>query len=76
MTKEINYNKHIWEGWTVADFIEELDAQIMMIMNGLSWHKPFKTKAELKDWCKNNQPYYKKPIPEVVEHFAKKYCIK
>ena len=27
---------------------------------------------EIKQWCKDNQPYYKKHIPEVVEYFWKK----
>ena len=28
------------------------------------------------NWCKDNQPYYKKPIPEVVAYLAQKYNIK
>jgi hypothetical protein len=31
--------------------------------------KPFKTKEELKAWCKDNQPGYKKHIPGVYNHF-------
>ena len=69
-------NKHIWEGWTVQDFITELEPTLDMIQNGNSWQKPLKTKAELKSWCMNNQPYYKKYIPEVVNYFMKKYNIK
>ena len=69
-------NKHIWEGWTVQDFITELEPTLDMIQNGNSWQKPLKTKAELKSWCMNNQPYYKKYIPEVVNYLAKKYNIK
>ena len=69
-------NKHIWEGWTVQDFITELEPTLDMIQNGNSWQKPFKTKAELKSWCIDNQPYYKKYIPEVVNYLAKKYNIK
>ena len=71
-----NLNKHIWEGWTVQDFITELEPTLDMIQNGNSWQKPLKTKAELKSWCMNNQPYYKKYIPEVVNYLAKKYNIK
>ena len=69
-------NKHIWEGWTVQDFITELEPTLDMIQNGNSWQKPLKTKAELKSWCMDNQPYYKKYIPEVVNYLAKKYNIK
>jgi IS1 family transposase len=42
------------------------------IMEGQSWKKPFVSKAEVKEWCKDNQPYYKKHIPDVCNHFIKK----
>lgn len=69
----INYNKHVWEGWTVQDFIDELHYTIKMIMSGNSIFKKFTTKAELKKWLKENQPYYKKDIPEVLKHFSELY---
>jgi hypothetical protein len=47
-----------------------------MIQNNKSWMKAINTKAELKEWCKDNQPYYKKHIPEVVNHFAEKFNLK
>jgi len=72
----IDMSKHIWEGWTVEDFIEELKPSFDMIMQGRSWQKPFNTKAEVKAWCMDNQPYYKKHIPEVVAYFCNKYEIK
>ena len=68
----INLNKHIWEGWTVQSFIDELEPTFNQIMNDQSWQKPFKTKDELKEWCKDNQPYYKKHIPDVVNYFLSK----
>jgi hypothetical protein len=43
-----------------------------MIINSQSWKKPFQTKEELKEWCKSNQPYYKKHVPEVYNYFRKK----
>jgi hypothetical protein len=67
----MNLNKHIWEGWTAQDFINELEPTFNMIMNNNSWQKPFKTSDELKSWCKDNQPYYKKHIPEVFNYFKK-----
>ena len=73
MSMSININKEVWEGWTVGDFIEELEPLVDMVMSGISWNKPFKNKAELAEWCKDNQPYYKKSIPEVVTYFAKRY---
>jgi hypothetical protein len=56
--------KHIWEGWTVQDFIDDLEISF--------GYKRFDTKAELKNWCKSEQPYYKKHIPEVYRHFLNK----
>lgn len=64
----MNLSKHIWEGWTVQNFIDALEIQIKYVT--------FKDKKELKKWCMDNQPYYKKYIPEVVNYFADKYNIK
>jgi hypothetical protein len=68
----MNLQKHIWEGWLVQDFINELEPSFNMITDGNSWQKAFKDKQELKDWCKDNQPYYKKHIPEVYKYFLNK----
>lgn len=68
----MNLDKHIWEGWTVQDFINELEPQFDMIMSGRSWMGKFETKDDLKKWCVYNQPYYKKYIPEVVNYFWNK----
>lgn len=68
-------SKHIREGWTVQDFIDDLQLQADMIMIGKSRHKPFRTKEELAWWCVSNQPYYKHIIPEVVDYFAARYGI-
>jgi hypothetical protein len=66
-------DKHIWEGWTVQDFIDDLEPTFDIINNGDSWMtKAFKDKAEVRDWCKDNQPYYKKHIPDVANYFIKK----
>ncbi len=68
----MDLNKHIWEGWTVQNFIDELEPTFNTIMDNNSWQKPFKDKAELKEWCKSNQPYYKKHISGVYNYFLKK----
>lgn len=68
----MNLTKHIWEGWLVQDFIDELEPMFKQIMNGQSWQKPFGSKEELKQWCRDNQPYYKKHIPEVYQYFLNK----
>ena len=61
----MNNNKHIWEGWTVQDFIDELEVTFP--------YQTFNNNQEVKDWCKSEQPYYKKNIPEVANHFITKY---
>lgn len=70
---KVDFNKHIWEGWTVGDFIEELHLPIGIIMLGKAIRPPFTDKDDLAQWCKSHQPYYKKPIPEVNEYFARMY---
>ncbi len=72
----MNMSKHIWEGWTVQDFVDELEPIFEMIMRGQSWQKPFKTKEELKAWCIDNQPYYKKHISDVYNYFLQKSKLK
>jgi hypothetical protein len=69
----MNLQKHIWEGWTVQDFIDDLQPTLGMIQCGASYMLILNTRAELKAWCMDNQPYYKKYIPEVVNYFAQKY---
>ena len=69
----MNFEKHIWEGWTVGDFIADLHPILDMIMSGNSFYSVIKTKKELKLWCIDNQPYYKKYIPEVVQYFSNAY---
>jgi len=70
----MNRNKHIWEGWTVGNFIDDIEPSFDTIQNGNDWglNTKFKNKSELKKWVKNNQPYYKKHIPEVYNYFLKK----
>jgi hypothetical protein len=72
----MDLNRHVWEGWTVQAFIDELEYQVNIIMQGQSITKKFENKEELKLWCMDNQPYYKKSIPEVVKYFANKFNLK
>ena len=69
---KVNLEKHVWEGWRVVDFINNLEPIFNMIMNNQSYIKPFTTKEEVKDFCMNHQPYYKKNIPDVVNYFYAK----
>ncbi len=75
-TKAIDFQKHIWEGWRVQDFIDSLAPEVERIMTGRSRRKPFATRQELAAWCKDNQPYYKKRIPGVNDYFARLYNLK
>ena len=68
-----NLQRVVWEGWTVQNFIDDLSPLIEMIMAGESFIKPFRTKTEMVNFIKENQPYYKKSIPEVNEYFLNKY---
>jgi len=68
-----NLNREVWEGWTPQHFIDALDLELHMIMTGMSWVKPFKTKAELARYIVDHQPYYKKPVPEVIDYFSELY---
>jgi len=70
----MDLNRHIWEGWTVQDFIDDLEPLFDQINSNASWfgRDPFDSKEDLKQWCKDNQPYYKKHIPEVYNYFKNK----
>lgn len=71
-----NLDRNIYEGWTPRDFIRELEPQLDLLMgvNSKYIEKPhFMKKEEIKKWCMDNQPYYKKYIPEVVTYFWNKY---
>lgn len=72
----MNLKREVWEGWTVQAFIDELESQVQAIMHGQSFTTKFRDKERLKRWCMENQPYYKKHIPEVVQYFAEKYDLK
>ena len=71
MSRWPHRDKHIWEGWTVGDFIDHVELQFN-IHNKYYRNAGFTTKEELKKWVKDNQPYYKKHIPEVYSYFLKK----
>ena len=59
-----NLNKHVWEGWTVGNFIEEINPTFDLILKQYGV-KHWENNSGLKEWIKQEQPYYKKHIPEV-----------
>lgn len=75
-TAKRDLDRNVWEGWTPRDFIEALEPSIDMIMTDRSWRGPFTSKAELAEYCRDNQPFYKKRVPEVVSYFSEKYGLR
>ena len=71
-------SRHIWEGWTAQDFINELQPMFDQIVSNARelGRKPFGSNMELRHWCMDNQPYFKKYIPEVYLHFNDILCKK
>ncbi len=71
-----HFDKHIWEGWEVRDFITKLDPTLDRLMEyGLTnFAEPlFKTKDEINTWVKNNLPYTTKALRYVTKYFVDKY---
>jgi uncharacterized protein (DUF2461 family) len=71
----MNRNKHIWEGWTVGNFIDELEPIFNIIQSNFRGFRTtsFESKQDVRNWVKDNQPYYKKHIPEVANYFINKW---
>ena len=46
-----------------------------MVMKGDSYIEPFTNRKAFAKFCADNQPYYKKVIPEVVDYFCSVYNI-
>ncbi len=67
----MNKDKHIWEGWTVGDFIKDIEPSFE-IRNKYYRNAGFENKEQLKKWVVSEQPYYKKHIPEVYRYFLYK----
>ena len=68
----MNRDKHIWEGWTVGDFIDDIEPTFDMVNSGRAKYWSFPNKKALKSWVAGEQPYYKKHIPEVYNYFLQK----
>lgn len=70
----MNLERNIYEGWRPIDFINELEPIFNIIQSNQSWMKKFDKNdiQRLKQWCMDNQPHYKKHIPEVFNYFKNK----
>ena len=69
------FDKHIWEGWEVGDFIRYIENDLDRLMEyGQAYAEPlFKTKQELSDWIKSHLPYTIKAHRYVLKYFTDKY---
>ncbi len=72
----MDMNRNVWEGWTPKDFIDDLEPSFSLIMEGKGLDRPFSSKKEAAKWLTDNQPYYKRRIPEVIKYFCEKYNIR
>lgn len=70
-----HFDKHIWEGWEVGDFIRDLEPTLDRIMEyGQVYAEPaLHTKQELSDWIKSHLPYTLKAHRYVLKYFTDKY---
>lgn len=75
VSKPLQMNKVIWEGWTAQNFVDELQPQLDMIMRGEAITAPFENRLDMFKWIRENQPYYKKDIPEMKEYFCRRYAL-
>ena len=73
--EKYQFDKHIWEGWEVGDFIRELEPTLDRLMEfGQAFAEPhLKTKQELSDWIRNNLSYTTKAHRYVLKYFKDKY---
>lgn len=70
-----NYSKHIWEGWTVRDFINDIEYSVDITINDYKSRGIVITKDIISRITSDQQPYYKRVIPDVVNYFCNKYNV-
>lgn len=73
--RTVNYSKHIWEGWTVRDFINDIEYSVDITINDYKSRGIVITKDIISRITSDQQPYYKKIIPDVVNYFCNKYNV-
>lgn len=71
-----HFDKHIWEGWEVQDFIRHLENDLDRIMEYgyAQYSEPaLKTKEEITSWIRSHLPYTTKALRYVTKYFIDKY---
>lgn len=71
----INFNKHIWEGWTVQDFIEDIEYSMDIAVQEQRRRGNPIDREFIRKTTSSQQPYYKKVIPDVVNYFCDRYNV-
>ncbi len=66
----MNRDKHIWEGWTVGDFIDDIEQTFDWTLKHYG-KKHWGNKANLKKWVKDSN-LITKGIYQVYNYFLKK----
>lgn len=65
----MDLNRNIYEGWTPQDYINQIRPAFDQRLRG----RGFEDKAELVRFVCDEQPYYKKQIPEVISYFWNRF---
>lgn len=73
--RTVNYSKYIWEGWTVRDFINDIEYSVDITINDYKSRGIVITKDIISRITSDQQPYYKRVIPDVVNYFCNKYNV-
>lgn len=73
--RSVNYSKHICEGWTVRDFINYIEYSVNITINDYKSRGIVITKDIISRITSDQQPYYKRVIPDVVNYFCNKYNV-
>ncbi len=73
--EKFHFDKHIWEGWEVGDFIRYIEKDLDRIMEyGQIYAEPaLHNKEEIKAWIRSHLPYTIKALVPVTRYFIHKY---
>ena len=58
----MNRDKHVWEGWTVGDFIDDIEPTFDMVNSGNAKNWSFPNKKAFKSWVADVQTHYRRNV--------------
>lgn len=75
ITAKYHFDKHIWEGWHVRDFIDYIENDLDRMMEyGQGYAEPIlKNKEQITEWIRSHLPYTTKALRDVSRYFIDKY---